>query len=247
MKRIPEAICIRTRISLCGAKNTICVGATNSSARAGDPNASPPIASADGLASFTEFGPMNDGRIKPDLVAFGDTVTLDQGTNNTQVNHGTSFATPVVTGVAALVFQAYKAVAGHEPSAALTKALLCNSATDLGPTGPDAQYGFGLVNAEAAIRPWDYWPPAAAPSMRIRVTNGAALTFTANVQNTPVLKATLCWLDPAGNPSAAKALVNDLDLEVVDPSGTIHYPYSLDPNNPAAAGHEYRPQHGRPD
>lgn len=215
-----------------GAKNTVCVGASSAAARAGDPNANPPIAAADGIAYFSQFGPMNDGRIKPDLVAFGDNVTLDQDTNSTQVNTGTSFATPVVTGVAALAFQAYKAAAKTEPTAQLAKALLCNSATDLGPPGPDAQYGFGLVNAQAAIATVALFASGGSPFYESTVSNGTKATFTVNVQNTSVLKATLCWLDPAGNPSAAKALVNDLDLEVVEPNGTtIHYPYSVDPIN----------------
>jgi len=217
-----------------GAKNTICVGATSASARAGDPLATPPIAPADGIASFTQFGPMNDGRIKPDLVAFGDNVTLDQGSNSTQINTGTSFSTPVVTGVAALVFQAYKTATGSEPTAQLAKALLCNSATDLGPPGPDAQYGFGLVNAEAAISTVALLASGSSPFFEGTVTNGNVATFTANVQNATVLKATLCWLDPAGDPAAAKALVNDLDLELVGPSSSIRYPYSLNPNNPSA-------------
>ncbi|MGD0090027.1 MAG: S8 family serine peptidase [Planctomycetota bacterium] len=217
-----------------GAKNTICVGATSSSARAGDPTANPPIPPTDGIANFTDFGPMNDGRIKPDLVAFGDNVTLDQGTNATQSNTGTSFSTPAVTGVAALVFQAYKAIKNAEPSAQLTKALLCNTATDLGPPGPDAQYGFGLVNAQAAVNTVGLLASGVSPFYENTIPNGAVLSFSANVQNAPLLRATLCWMDPAGNPAAAKALVNDLDLELVDPSGNIHYPYSLDPNNPSA-------------
>ena len=57
----------------------------------------------------------------------------------------------MVTGAAALVFEHYKAVVGREPSAALAKALLCNSATDLGQPGPDAIYGFGILNAKEAI------------------------------------------------------------------------------------------------
>lgn len=219
-----------------GAKNTVCVGATSALAHAGDSTASPPVPAADGLAYFAQYGPMNDGRVKPDLVAYGDDQSLDRGTTGVQTNRGTSFATPVVTGVAALVFQAHKALTGAEPSAQLTKALLCNSATDLGAPGPDAQYGFGLVNAEAAMGTIALRASASSsPFLEGTVTNGGTMVFSASLQNAPELKATLCWLDPAGNPAAAKALVNDLDLEILDPNGVLHYPFSLDPANPAAA------------
>ena len=217
-----------------GAKNTICVSATSMSARAGDTN--PVIPKTDGIASFSEYGPMNDGRVKPDLVADGDSVTLDSGLNGVTNNSGTSFATPAVTGVAALVFQHYKAVVGSEPSAALMKALLCNSASDLGLPGPDAKYGFGIVNAEAAVATIDARVSASSsPFLEGIVSNGTSSIFTVNIQNFAQLKATLCWMDVAGVPSAAKALVNDLDLELTAPDGTKYFPFSLDPNNPGAA------------
>ncbi|MCY3021356.1 MAG: S8 family serine peptidase, partial [Planctomycetota bacterium] len=216
-----------------GAKNGICVSATDANARAG--NAALSQAPANGIATFSEYGPMNDGRVKPDLVAFGDGVALDQGTNSVQSIKGTSFATPAVTGVAARAFQRYKAVVGAEASGQLMKALLCNSATDLGTPGPDPRYGFGIVNASAAIATVNLRQSAAStPFLEDTVTNGVTKTFTVNLQNAISLKATLCWLDVAGPLSPAKALVNDLDLTIVGPDGTTYYPYSLDPTKPLA-------------
>jgi subtilisin family serine protease len=57
---------------------------------------------------------------------------------------GTSQATPHVSGVAALLVS--KGIRGQ---AAVQRILA--TATDLGPPGPDAQYGAGLVNAQAAV------------------------------------------------------------------------------------------------
>jgi hypothetical protein len=48
------------------------------------------------------------------------------------------------------------------------------------------------------------------------------------------LKVTLVWMDPGGNPAATKALVNDLDLQVISPSATVNFPYSLNPATPSA-------------
>ncbi len=129
---------------LVGAKNTICVSAANDTAHSGD--SVPETPKADGIASFSDHGPMRDGRVKPDIVANGDSVTLLSGASGSQVQSGTSFACPGVAGMAALLFEHYKnnSLPGEpsgEPSAELAKALLLNCATDLGLPGPDATYG----------------------------------------------------------------------------------------------------------
>ena len=59
---------------------------------------------------------------------------------------GTSFSAPHVAGVAALVVAANSALTGRQ-----VRALLDATATDLGPAGYDRFFGFGLVNAEAAV------------------------------------------------------------------------------------------------
>jgi PKD repeat protein len=210
-----------------GAKNTVCVGATGAAARAGPPK-------VDGIAYFSQFGPMNDGRVKPDVVAFGDGVTLCADVNSSQTNSGTSFSTPAVTGITALLFQQYKSKAGSEPSGALAKALLCNSAADLGTIGPDGVYGFGLVDAQAAVSTINLRQSASvSPFFEGVLNNGDSQSFTVNLQSSGEFKITLCWQDPGGNPMALKALVNDLDLLVTAPDSTKSYPFSLDPANPS--------------
>ncbi|MEI6234693.1 MAG: PKD domain-containing protein [Planctomycetota bacterium] len=213
-----------------GMKNGLCIESTSAAAKAGNPFGTPPTAPAGGSASFAEHGPMNDGRIKPDLVAFGQGVKLDVGTSSVTSNSGTSFSTPAATGIAALVQQRYIIVYGGDPTAALMKALLCETATDLGFTGPDKIYGFGIINADAAVRLVDVHSdsPSLAVFFEDAVTNGGGATYNIVVPaNTPSLKMTLCWMDLPGNPNAAKALVNDLDLILTDPQGGKHYPYSL--------------------
>ncbi len=223
--------------SFVGMKNGLCIEASSAQANAGNPSANPPVSQSDGIANFAKYGPMNDGRVKPDLVAFGASVTLDTGTNSVTQNSGTSFSTPATTGLAALVFQRYKAVYGTEPTAALAKALLCGSATDLGQPGPDSIYGFGIVNAQEAIRLIDQHVSSVFTAFaEDSVSNGDVRTISINVPNgTPVFKATLCWMDPAGNPAAANALVNDLDMLLIDPNGATYFPYSLSAAAPAAA------------
>ncbi|HEY3323260.1 MAG TPA: S8 family serine peptidase [Planctomycetota bacterium] len=229
-----------------GAKNTLCIASSNSGARAADSDENPPVTPASGISFYSDGGPMTDGRVKPDLVAFGGDggagsnprdVTLDWGTNLIRSDVGTSFATPVITGVAALAFQQYKILfSGKEPSAALTKALLCNTATDLGDPGPDSTYGFGIVDAEMAVNTITFAQAGTdAHFFEGQVGDQQSATFTFSVASGVGIKATLCWMDPAGNLTASKALVNDLDLELRDPNGKLYYPFSLSASNAAAA------------
>src|SRR3954451_24589833 len=64
---------------------------------------------------------------------------------------GTSFATPHVSAIAALII-ATKRLGAH-PTPAQVKQRIEQTAHDLGPPGPDQRYGFGLVDAAAAIAP----------------------------------------------------------------------------------------------
>ncbi|TXF90758.1 S8 family serine peptidase [Neolewinella aurantiaca] len=69
------------------------------------------------------------------------------GTNYTNTFGGTSSATPVVSGVAALVL-------GFNPNltSSEVKSILYSTATDMGASGYDTQFGNGRVNALAAIQ-----------------------------------------------------------------------------------------------
>jgi serine protease len=64
---------------------------------------------------------------------------------------GTSMAAPHVSAIAALVIASR--VVGRDPTPHALELRLESTATDLGPPGPDARYGWGLVNAGAATRP----------------------------------------------------------------------------------------------
>jgi hypothetical protein len=64
------------------------------------------------------------------------------------------------------------------------------------------------------------------------VVNGSTETYTFGGSGTTAPKCTLVWDDVAGTPSATVALVNDLDLRLVDPDTTTHQPWVLDKDNP---------------
>lgn len=208
-----------------GAKNVIAVG--NVAGTAGGTVV---------ISSSSSRGPAKDGRVKPDVVARGQAVYSAWPTNTYQSISGTSMAAPAVTGIAALLVEQWrKTNAGASPNAAQLKALLIAGADDLGNPGPDYTYGFGLVNARNSvdliiadrgkgerIRSFEF-PQGEGTSFESAVVVPAAqnVRFVLQWPDKPI-----AWL--GGDDIAEKALVNDLDLKVITPSGEVVLPYVLD-------------------
>lgn len=98
------------------------------------------------LAASSSRGPTADGRLKPDVVAPGQFVVVAEVRGSDyQRASGTSYAAPLVSGVCALLLQAHPSWTPAQVQQALRE-----TATDLGPAGPDTAYGWGQVNALAA-------------------------------------------------------------------------------------------------
>ncbi len=217
------------------AKNTIVVGAVNSN--------------DDSMTQFSSWGPVDDGRLKPDVVAPGceqDNIRNDAIPTRTiwstvpgggyGGNCGTSMAAPVVSGVSALLIQQYRTTfGGTNPLPSTVKALLIHTAVDLdNPAttflnpGPDYASGYGRINAQAAVR--------VIQAQGIREDNISATqvdTFPFNVPGSGFpIKVTLVWDDEPAAANANPTLVNNLDLQLVDPNGVTHLPWVLDPTNP---------------
>ncbi len=193
------------------------------------------------IVGFSSRGPAKDGRLKPDVVARGSSVLSSVPTNSYTRLSGTSMASPAVTGIVALLTEQWRRTfAGTNPTPAQLKGLLIAGADDLGTPGPDYTFGFGLVNAKSSI---DTIIADAGQGKRIRnltVSQGQAVETAIVVSQQEKLRVVLQWPDPpivflGGDDIAAEALVNDLDLHIVDPSGTTVRAYVLDKNNPTAA------------
>lgn len=207
------------------SKNGITVGMVNNS---------------DGL-SFGSLGPTRDKRIKPDIVSKGVSITSDYPVNSLNSSSGSSYSAPGVTGSIALLTQRYRQLnANKDPESALVKALLLNGAQDLGNTGPDFAYGFGRLDLERSIANLE-----AGRYTTSQVVHGDSFSYTLNVPaGVSNLKIMLYWHDTTGSGISYKALINDLDLRVKDPSGTLNLPWVLDTlpanvDDPATTGTDH--------
>ncbi len=234
------------------AKNVITVGSVYWNPIPKYPESAPLPGTWDvGIDRLSGAGPCGDGRIKPDLVARGDHVLTAKSDGTYEDVSGTCAAVAVATGASTLVIEAFEKTYGFCPTSDIVKAILCNTALDQcsGWTdyredrpGPDYRYGFGLLKAKAAAQTVyrdlvpGYKPGGGHILTGVIEETGDEVEFTAELSDANViardLRVTLTWIDPAAALSAEAALVNDLDLELVSPDGTVYYPFSLDRDHP---------------
>lgn len=187
---------------------------------------------SDVRTSSSSRGPASDGRIKPDIAANGTGQMSTAQDNNYQVGGGTSAASPGIAGIIAQLIDAYRSFnGGANPETPLLKATLLNTAEDLGNPGPDFEFGWGRVNALRAVRALEEGRYLSAD-----LTTGASNSHTVFVPaGTAEVRFMVYWLDWEGDPAAAKALVNDLNLTVQPPGGGTLLPLVLDPSPTLAA------------
>ncbi|MCA9728927.1 MAG: S8 family serine peptidase, partial [Candidatus Eisenbacteria bacterium] len=208
------------------AKNILVVGATNSD--------------DDTMTEFSSWGPVDDGRIRPDVCAPGCEnggegyihSTLNNDTYGGPGWCGTSMAAAAASGSVALLYEAYNGRYGEFSFPSMLQAMLCDTAVDLGNAGPDYRFGHGRINVRAAAR-----AILADTQVAFDVSQDDVIEFPFHVPGgligLPRLVIVLAWDDPDGAPNADPALVNDLDLVLVDPEGTEIRPWVLDPALPS--------------
>jgi hypothetical protein len=218
------------------AKNAICIGSIE------------PITSDRqiSMTSYSSWGPTDDGRIKPDLVANGQKLlSVSYAADDAYLPmSGTSMATPAAAGIGALLVQDFRKFRGREPLSSDIKAILIHSADDAGQPGPDPVFGWGALNAFAAGRIISRKAEHLIDEGELAELKTKSYALQADGL---AIRVTLVWNDPAGDPNSqglndsTPALKDDLDLELSGPDGQLYYPYSLDPANPLAPARHDRP------
>jgi len=197
------------------------------------------------MSSFSGWGPADDGRIKPDVVANGVALWSTMNGSNTDYASlsGTSMASPNAAGSLILLQEHWKDLngSGSKMRSATLKALIIHTADEAGSsTGPDYKFGWGLLNIERAAEKITEDQTNDVISEHT-LSNGGTYTTTITATSGYPIKVTICWTDPKGTPPAPSLdpsdvmLVNDLNLKIEDQSATVYYPWKLDKNNPSAA------------
>ncbi len=214
------------------AKNVVCVGAVfhqNTETLSDDQWEN------HGSGSTPGQGPARDGRIKPDVIAFFDSIyTTDvrggggySGGDYYSDFGGTSGSCPIVAGAAGLTYQMYEEnhfgnnPSGVTPKPSTIKALLIANA-----------YQYPLDRANRYRQGWglsDVGRIHEAAHNQLIVDADVPLStgqsWSADVSRfngSESLKISLVWSDEPGEASSSKALINDLDLKVTAPDGTIY-------------------------
>lgn len=198
------------------------------------------------VASFSNYGPTDDFRIKPNIATKGVNVYSSGNASNASfvTESGTSMATPGITGVIVLLQQHFSnlhpvANEGDLPNymtSASVRGLLQHTADEIGSDeGPDAMTGWGLVNTEAAaaVLTSENNNDGKVIFQERTLNQGESYTVQVRASSAAKVSASISWTDPAGNTASsttdasAAALVNNLDLKVTDASNTVFYPWKL--------------------
>ena len=184
-------------------------------------------------------GPTNDGRRKPEIYAPGCNTNSSYNTTScsTTTATGTSMASPAISGIGLLVRQYYtegfyptgaaNPSDAFIPSGALIKATLINGSVDMtGVSGyPSNKEGWGRLLADYSL----YFPGDVRTLWTTDVRNASGMS-TGQFVEYPIdvtgsgeqLRVTMQFTDPAASSGASFAAINDLDLEVVAPDGTLY-------------------------
>lgn len=185
-------------------------------------------------------GPAADGRIKPDLAHYYDSVwttAFNSPTSYTTGFNGTSAATPIVAGHFGIFFQMWhNGLFGNTPGASVfesrphmttAKAIMINTAHQWNAVGvsadltrvrqgwgrPDLQNLYNLRNKMFYVNETDLLTNLGTRSYAVTVPAGS----------TDPLKATMVYADPMGVPASSQHRINDLTLKVTSPSNVVYF------------------------
>ena len=214
-------------------------------------NAQDAVIDADGnlvsvvINGSSSEGPTDDFRIKPDITGNGTALFSTYETADDAYNtiSGTSMSSPNVTGSLLLLQQHMSERNGNFMKSATLKGLALHTADDVngsaGLEGPDAVYGWGLMNTKRAaetIRDEGLY----SYMQELTINDGETLTFTVRSDDVNDLLASISWTDRPGEVQSdvndnTPHLVNDLDITVSNATETF-MPWRMDGVNSNSKG-----------
>ena len=189
------------------SKNAMAVGAVNADKS---------------MSDYSNWGPTDDGRVKPEIVARGTAIDSAQAVDSNNVltnsgysgsiesSSGTSYSSPAAAAGGLLLQEYYQNVTGVFMRSSTLKALMLGTAEDLGRPGPDHQFGWGLLNVEKAALAIKNRTAAGAAlatskgSVVEEIAANPAADSTAEITRTVFAKGgeplvvNIAWIDDAG-------------------------------------------------
>lgn len=195
------------------AKNAIAIGAVNADKT---------------MSSYSNWGPTDDGRVKPDIVARGTGIDSAQAVHaamgalsnsgysgSGDNSSGTSYSSPAAAAGGLLLQEYFHSLnTGYMRSSTL-KALMLGTAEDLGAPGPDYKFGWGLLNVEKAALAIKKRSPLGATlttstgSIIEEIATNPAADSTAEITRTVFAKGgeplvvNIAWIDDEGTEQVA--------------------------------------------
>jgi len=201
------------------------------------------------MSNFSSWGPTDDGRIKPDIVANGVgliSAGVNSDTHYTSMG-GTSMSSPSAAGTMNLLLLHFQNLYGMDPLSTTLRGVVIHTADECGNwDGPDYSFGWGLINALAAAQFMDWSIVNPAALREAELADGESFVQELVPFGDESIRVTLMWNEPMGstgfgNNDQTPNLINDLDVRLVETgTNTTYYPYVLggldDPNSPATTG-----------
>lgn len=213
------------------SKNVVTVGAINSD---------------NTMSDYSNWGPTDDGRIKPDIVTLGTAINVPLYSSNTGYtgsvaeSSGTSYASPAVAAGALLLQQYYYSLNNAYMKASMLKALLLHSADDdASNNGPDAKFGWGILNLEKAANIIKQNSTTNGTAKMIMISTNPANNATAELVNNFTfgsngVRSSLCWVDDDAAEQAIGDGVNNTTSRMV-----YNFSMKLEQNSPALVAFPY--------
>ena len=195
------------------------------------------------MSPFSNYGPTDDGRIKPDIAAKGVNVNSCGNLTNAQyqILSGTSMAAPGVTGGILLLQNHYNNLNQAFMRASTVRGLICHSAKEAGANvGPDYEFGWGLLDVAKAATVISGKNTTSILEENT-LTSNQTFTKTFAISTPQDIMATICWTDPTASQTGngqedirTAKLKNNLDIKIIK-DGVEFFPWKLDVENPTAA------------